>query len=168
MRLRPAPALAIVAVVLAGCGKPSSRPEAPATTDSAAAPEPAPAPFTDARIKAALAALPAAYRGADLDNGAAKFALCKSCHTAVQGGANMTGPNLWGVFGRKAGSAPGFAYSEGLKATGIVWDADKIDRWITNPRKIVPATKMTYIGMQDPKDRADVVAWLKVVTTPGP
>jgi cytochrome c len=118
-----------------------------------------------ARRKALLAALPAAYQTADLDNGQAKFALCQSCHTVAQGGTAMTGPNLWGVFGRKAGSAPGFTYSDGLKASGIVWDAASLDKWITNPRGDVAGTKMTYLGMESAKDRADTIAYLKTVTT---
>lgn len=153
------------ACLLAACGKPA------ASSDQAAAPAepataPAPAPVTDTAKKAALATLPAAYQSADLDNGQAKFALCKSCHTLVKGGAEMTGPNLWGVFGRKAGATPGYSYSDGLKASGITWDAAKIDQWIANPKAIVANTKMTYIGMQDPKDRTDVIAYLKVATTP--
>ncbi|HEV2362675.1 MAG TPA: cytochrome c family protein [Caulobacteraceae bacterium] len=135
---------------------------------SAAAPPPAPAPLTDAQKKAALASLPAAYQHADLDNGEAQLAVCKSCHTFAQGAGNMTGPNLWGVFGRKAGTEPGFAYSDGLKNSGIVWTADTIDKWIANPRAVAPATKMTYIGMPDPKNRTDLVAYLKVITSPPP
>ena len=138
----------------------------PQPAPAADRPPPRPPPVTDAAKKAALAALPAAYQSADLDNGQAKFALCKSCHTLVKGGAEMTGPNLWGVFGRKAGATPGYSYSDGLKASGITWDAAKIDQWIANPKAIVPNTKMTYIGMQDPKDRTDVIAYLKVATTP--
>jgi cytochrome c len=155
------------AALLSACGKPASsgsdQPSAPAEPASAPA---ASAPLTDAQKKAALADLPAAYQTADLDNGQAKFALCKSCHTAIEGGGDMTGPNLYGVFGRKAGSKTGFSYSDALKASGITWDADKINTWITNPKALVPGTKMTYIGMEDPKDRTDLVAYLKTITTP--
>jgi len=77
----------------------------------------------------------------------------------------MVGPNLFGVFGRAAGSKPGFTYSDGLKGAHITWDAAKIDQWIANPRAMIPGTKMTYLGMENPKDRIDVVAWLKVTTT---
>ena len=123
------------------------------------------APPTDAAKKAILATLPAAYQAADLENGQAKFALCKSCHTATPGGESAVGPNLYGVFGRKAGSLPGFTYSDGVKALGFAWDADKIAQWISNPRAMVPGTKMTYAGMENPRDRSDVVAYLKVLTT---
>jgi cytochrome c len=149
------------ASLLVACSKPAS------TTQSPAAPEattPAPAP-TDAAQKAILATLPAAYRNADLDNGQAKFALCKACHTFGQGEEAAVGPNLWGVFGRKAGSVPGFAYSDSMKKLGVTWDADKINTWIAKPSAMVPGTRMTYAGMESAKDRADVVAYLKVVTT---
>ena len=137
-------------------------------TGSEASSAPAAAPPTDAAKKAILATLPAAYQTADLENGQAKFALCKSCHTATAGGESAVGPNLYGVFGRKAGSLPGFAYSDGVKALDWAWDADRIEKWITNPRAIVPGTKMTFAGMENPKDRIDVVAYLKVLTTPPP
>lgn len=150
--------------LLAACGKPAGQAAPPAAPSAEAVPS-APATATDAQKTAALATLPAAYRTADLDNGQAKFALCKSCHTVIAGGADMVGPNLYGVFGRKAGTKPGFAYSDGLKASGIVWDAVKIDQWIANPRALVPTTKMTYLGMANPKDRIDLIAYLKMAST---
>ncbi|MBS0409860.1 MAG: cytochrome c family protein [Proteobacteria bacterium] len=156
------------ALLLAACGKPapaaSGSDQPPTPAEPASAPAAAPA-LTDAQKKAALAELPAAYQSADLDNGQAKFALCKSCHTAIQGGGDMTGPNLFGVFGRKAGTKEGFAYSDAMKASGITWDADKINAWITKPSALVPGTKMTYIGMSDAKDRVDLIAYLKTITT---
>jgi cytochrome c len=162
-------AVALFALVSA-CGKPSSPAEPPpgAVSPEASSTPPAPSALTDAQKKALLAGLPAAYQIADLDNGQAKFAICKTCHTPNQGGGNMTGPNLWGVFGRKSGTSPGFAYSDGMKSLGVVWDADKINQWISNPRAMVPGTKMTYIGLENPKDRIDVVAYLKTVTSPPP
>lgn len=134
------------------------------TAADGAAPPPAPAP-TDAQKKALLATLPAAYQGADLDNGQARFAACKSCHTVAQGGDTMVGPNLWGVFGRTAGGLKGYHYSDGMKALGGVWTAERINSWITSPKAMVPGTKMTYVGMENPKDRIDVIAYLKTVTT---
>ena len=157
----------LAASLLAACGKGGGAAQNASTGPVSAAPAlPAPAGPTDAQKKAALASLPAAYQSADLDNGQAKFALCKSCHTAVQGGAMMTGPNLFNVFGRRAGTEPGFAYSDALKVSKITWNAASIDKWITNPRADVPGTKMTYLGMENPKDRIDLIAYLKVVTTP--
>ena len=73
----------------------------------------------------------------------------------------MVGPNLWGVFGRKAGSVASFNYSDGMKAAGFTWDAAQIDKWIENPPALITGTKMTYAGMKDAKDRIDVIAYLK-------
>lgn len=148
------------AATLAGCNKQASPqpsgPNAPSTTPSAA--------LTPDQMKAAQAALPAPYNTADLSNGESKFALCQTCHTLVEGGPNMTGPNLHGVFGRKAASTPGFNYSDVLKATGWTWDAAHVDTWITDPKVAAPGTKMTFAGFKDPKDRTDVIAYLMVQT----
>jgi len=151
-----------LALALAGCGP--SGGSASNTTAAAAPPAPAPT-LTDAQKKALIAQLPAAYQPADLSNGEAKFALCRSCHTTTPGGDDMTGPNLWGIFGRKAGSKASFTYSDDLKNAGWTWDADRLDKWITNPRAVLPGTKMTFIGLPDANDRRDVVAFLKVQTS---
>jgi cytochrome c len=161
-------ALIVGVGLLSACGKPASQPSQQTAGATSEPVPPAPPPVTDAQKKAMLESLPAAYQSADLDNGQAKFALCKSCHTVVQDGGNMVGPNLYGVFGRKAGTSSGFAYSDGLKTSAIVWDAASLDKWITNPRALVPGTKMTYIGMSDPKDRTDVIAYLKIATSTPP
>lgn len=154
------------ALLLVACQRKVTNADDTGAPDQTAAPPPAAGPITDAAKKAALASLPAAYQGADLDNGQAMFAVCKSCHTVAQGGGAMIGPGLWGVFGRKAASQAGFSYSDGLKASKIVWDAASLDRWIANPRAVASDTKMTYAGMQQAKDRIDVVAYLKVATSP--
>ena len=148
--------------LFAACGKSQTASTSPSTE---VAPPAAPAEPTADQAKAIIAALPAPYSAADLDNGKHKFAQCRSCHTTAQGGPAITGPNLWGVFGRKAGSVEGFAYSDGLKATGWVWDAEHLDKWITDPRAAVAGTKMTFFGIKDPKDRVDVIAYLKSETT---
>jgi cytochrome c len=147
---------------LSACNKPANAP--PAETTTASTPTAAPAPMTDAEKKAALAALPAPYNTADLDNGESKFALCSACHTLQQGGPNMTGPNLYGVFGRKAATLAGFTYSDALKAAGWTWDAAHVDAWITDPKVAAPGTKMTFAGMKDPKDRTDVIAYVMIRT----
>lgn len=164
--MRTSVTMIVALALLAAC----SKPQPPAETGNVVAPvaEAPPPSLTATQKKALLAELPPAYQGADLDNGQAKFALCKTCHTTAKGGENMTGPNLWGIFGRKAGTAPGFSYSDGLKGLGITWNAEAIDHWIENPRAVVPGTKMTYIGMANAKDRIDVIAYLKTITSPPP
>jgi cytochrome c len=153
---------------LAACGGPSNTSNAGTSASAPTTPPAAPVALTDAQKKALVAELPAAYQAADLSNGKAKFALCRSCHTTAQGGDDMTGPNLYGVFGRKAGTKPGFTYSDDMKNAGWTWDADRLDKWITNPKAMLAGTKMTFIGMPDATDRRDVIAFLKVQTSPPP
>ena len=155
---------------LAACGPSSTTaPGAPQPSSSAAAPEapasPTPSGPTPEQIAAALATLPAPYNTGDVDNGHAKFALCMACHTAVAGAPNMTGPNLHGLFGRTAGTAPGYSYSDAMKNAGWIWDAPHLDTWLSGPAKTLPGTKMTFAGLPNPKDRVDVIAYLKVATS---
>jgi cytochrome c len=158
-------ALAAGAMLLSGCGKKQETAEQPANPSESASAPAAPAGPTPEQVKAMVAALPAPYNTGDVTNGQTKFAQCRACHTPEQGGANMTGPNLWGIFGRKAGSVADFNYSDGLKKSGITWDAAQIDKWITDPRAVVPDTRMSFLGLKDPKDRIDVVAYLKTATS---
>jgi cytochrome c len=146
----------LAAAALTACGPSSSS----SSSTGAAAPA-APAP-TDAEKAAVLASLPPPYHTADLENGEAKFALCRSCHTITPGGANMTGPNLYGVFGRKPAQAPDFAYSSALKSASFIWDLPDLDKWLSDPRGFMPGTKMTFPGFKDAKDRIDVIAYLAV------
>lgn len=160
------------AALLTACGKAAEAPAA--TQDTAATPASTPAataPKEDddqgeaaEHARKALAALPAPYNTADLDNGQREFALCRSCHTITEGGPNMTGPNLYGLFGRTAGTAPKFNYSQPVKTAGFAWDADHLDKWLTDPRAFLPGNRMTFVGVKDPKDRADVIAYLMVET----
>ena len=155
-------AAAACAAALAGCNKqPGPSQPSAASSEQPAAPAPA---MSAEELKKAQAALPAPYNTADLDNGQSKFALCQTCHTLVKDGPNMTGPNLYGIFGRKAASLDKFKYSDALKATGWTWDAAKIDTWITDPKAALPGAKMTFAGLKDPKDRTDVIAWLMLNT----
>ena len=89
------------------------------------------------------------------------FAQCSVCHAVTKGAPAGLGPNLVGVYGRKAGSAPGYGYSPALKASKLVWTQVELDRWLTSPMKLVPGTKMAYMGQADAKKRAELVAYLK-------
>ncbi len=159
--IRPLALLALAGFV-AGCGDTATPTEAGAPA-SASASASAPASPTVDRT-AALTALPAPYDEADLDNGRRVFARCRSCHTLPEGGSNMTGPNLYGVFGRRAGAQPGYRYSDALKAAGFTWDGEHLDQWLESPRTYLVGTKMSFAGIPDPTDRRDVIAYIKVET----
>jgi cytochrome c len=123
------------------------------------------------RAAAALAILAAAgMAGAATDDGALRrgeqvYARCAACH-AVE--SNRTGPQHCGLFGRRAGTAPGFtAYSQALRDSKIVWDARSLDVFLQDPMKAVPGTTMGYAGVKDPKERSDLIAWLRESTRAG-
>ncbi len=91
---------------------------------------------------------------------------CRECH-AFDKGDNRLGPTLFGVIGRKAGTVPGFSYSDSLKSSGITWDEKTLDKWITNPNAVVPGNNMGAIfsGLADAGERAKIIAFLKQDTT---
>ena len=98
----------------------------------------------------------------DAAGGEIKFnTFCRQCHSFVKGD-NRLGPSLYGVVGRKAGTAPGYlAYSSSMKSAGWVWTPEMIDMWITNPYKILPNTNMRpFPGVPDPKTRQQIIAFL--------
>jgi cytochrome c len=87
---------------------------------------------------------------------------CGICH-AVVAGQNRIGPTLFGVVGRPAGSVPGFNYTADHKKLGITWDAANLDKYLTNPRAMVPDTSMVYAGLKNDAQRADLVAYLETL-----
>jgi cytochrome c len=162
--------LAVAAGLLAGCGRnqETAGSETTSTTASGAAPttetaQPAAPP--SAEVQKLLADLPAPYNTGDVEHGHVVFARCQVCHTTAEGGPDMIGPNLWGVFGRKVASKPGYAYSDALKSKTWTWDASHLNAWLENPRAVAPGTKMSFVGLSDPKDRTDVIAYLKTATS---
>jgi cytochrome c len=149
--------LAIGILALSGCG--------PSGSDAAQGPPPGPPP--SAAAKALLAQLPAPYDTADLENGRLHFNLCRACHTIIQGAPNMTGPNLYGVFGRRVASVPDYDYSAALKSKDWTWDANHLNGWLRDPQAYVPGTKMGFYGLHNDKDRIDTIAYLKVASSGG-
>jgi cytochrome c len=101
---------------------------------------------------------------ADVAAGEATFAKCKSCHSIEQGGPNGTGPDLWGVVGRKPGTHGGFAYSPAMTDFGAkqpVWDYEHLSEFIKGPQKYIAGTKMTFVGLKKPEDRINLIAYLR-------
>ena len=87
---------------------------------------------------------------------------CGICH-AVAAGQNRIGPTLFGVVGRRAGSVPGFNYTADHKKLDITWDAAILDKYLTNPRAMVPDTSMVYAGLKNDAERADLIAYLETL-----
>lgn len=114
-----------------------------------------------ATVPAARAQLPFDVPKPAAPNAASLFAgQCGTCHSVEHGVAPRQGPNLAGVFLRKAGTSPGFHYSPGLTAAAFVWDDAHLDAWLTNPQKLIPGALMLY-RQADPAIRATIIAWLK-------
>ncbi|MEG3164605.1 cytochrome c family protein [Sphingomonas sp. PB2P19] len=98
---------------------------------------------------------------ADPAKGAEVFKKCAACHSVNQGGANGIGPNLYATLGEGiAQGKAGYPFSDALKAVGGNWDFDKMNAWLTSPRKFAPGTKMTFAGLGNAQDRANVIAYL--------
>ena len=101
---------------------------------------------------------------ADVAAGQATFAKCQSCHTDSNGGPNGTGPNLWGLLGRKPGSHAGFAYSPAMTEFGgkqPVWDYEHVYEFVKAPQKYISGTKMTFFGLKKQEDRINLIAYLR-------
>lgn len=109
----------------------------------------------------ALTSLAAAPRAHAQDAGEAIFKrYCQVCHT-VEAGKNKIGPSLAGIVGRKAGSVPGYAYSDANKNSGVTWDEATLDTYLTDPRKFIPGTKMLFVGIKNADERKALIAYLK-------
>jgi cytochrome c len=97
---------------------------------------------------------------ADPAKGEQVFKKCAACHNADKGGPNALGPNLWGIPGEPVGKGHGFPFSEALASKGGSWDWNTLSTWLANPKKFAPGTKMTFAGLSNPEDRANVIAFL--------
>lgn len=97
----------------------------------------------------------------DTARGQTVFKKCTQCHSPVEG-KNGTGPSLYGIIGRPAGSIPNFRYSEANRTSGITWTEQEMFVYLENPKKRIPKTIMAFAGLPKAQDRADVIAFLKV------
>ena len=89
------------------------------------------------------------------------FGVCAACHSTD--GSNRVGPSLKGVYGRKAGSLAGFAYSRAMRNSGGAWDENLLDAFLAEPQKAIPGNTMPFGGISDPKQRAEIVDYLKAL-----
>lgn len=117
--------------------------------------------FISTLFSAAVGAAP--VKG-DVVRGEQVYTRCFACHALER---DRTGPRHCGLFGRKAGSVPGFEYSQAMKKSGIVWNEKTLARFLTDPAKTVPGTSMGYAGVKDAQERNDLIAYLKKASQPG-
>ncbi len=97
----------------------------------------------------------------DAGKGAQIYQRCLACHSLEH---NRSGPRHCGLFGRPAAALPDFTYSQALTSAGLTWDAATLDRFLENPLKAVPGTRMAYAGVKNAQERADLIAYLKQTT----
>ena len=154
--LRPAILLAATTLfLLGGCAEDSSTP-----ASQAAGSEPAAA----AAGAAAGESLEALLAQADVKRGQTLFLQCRACHSLEAGEPHKVGPNLHGMFGSKAGVAPGFDYSPALQEADVVWTPEALDEWLERPSEYLPGNRMVFIGVKKPADRANLIAYLQQAT----
>ena len=135
-----------------GAGKAEA--EAPADGAASGAAETPAAAEAEVSLAAALAV-------ANAENGGKIFKKCGACHSVVAADGNKIGPNLRGVVGRKVAAASGFSYSPGMTGHGGVWSAERLNKYLTNPKVEVPGNKMAFAGLKKINERADVILFLQ-------
>ncbi len=113
-----------------------------------------------AALGLSLVLMAAARADGDAARGEARFQDCAACHK-LEAGSNNVGPNLHGLFERKAGALADFRYSPAMKRSGIYWTPETLDKFIADPQAMVPANRMPYAGLANPGDRADLIAYLQ-------
>jgi cytochrome c len=99
-----------------------------------------------------------AFAAGDAGRGAQVYNRCVACHALA---SDRVGPRHCGLVGRRAASVPGFLYSDAMRTSRLTWDEKTLDLFLAKPMAVVPGTTMTYDGVPDPKDRADLIAYLK-------
>ena len=105
------------------------------------------------------------FSTANKKNGSRQAQICKACHSFDEGGANMIGPALYGVFGRSVGEQTGFEYSPVMRNADFVWTPRALNAWLAQPGQFLPGNRMTIAGVNRQRDRDDLIAYLLAATT---
>ncbi len=105
---------------------------------------------------------------ADVAKGEKLSKACAACHSFNRGEAAKVGPNLWNTLGHKKGGHAGFAYSEGMATKGGTWTYLDLNKFLWKPKAFITGTKMSYIGLKKPEDRAAIIAWLRTLEDSAP
>lgn len=115
-----------------------------------------------ALFSAALPSLvwPSLASAQDVEAGQKSFNKCRTCHQIGEGAKSVVGPQLNGLFSRKAGEVPGYAYSEANKASGITWTPESFAKYIKDPKGVIPKTKMVFVGIKNETEIANLTAFL--------
>jgi len=127
--------------------------------DSTSAPIAAPKAETAPIIQAASTVTP-------MERGAKLYKRCKACHTLDEGGKHKVGPNLWNIYGAKAGSKDGFNYSKVMAASEVIWEGETLDAYIKKPSEFMKGNRMSFVGLKKAEDREALLLYMKAQTTP--
>lgn len=142
--------LILPAILLASCGN---------SGESTSSPAPAPQTQTAPVVQTAAQLTP-------MERGAKLYKRCKACHTLEEGGKHKVGPNLWDIYGQKAGSKDGFKYSKVMAASEIVWNDETMDGYIQKPSEFMKGNRMSFVGIKKQEDRDALQIYMKAETTP--
>ena len=118
-------------------------------------------------VTTALAFAGSSAHAQDADKGQQVFKKCRVCHMVGEKAKNRVGPPLNHIIGRNAASVEKFKYSSAMKAAataGLIWTEEALDRYLTNPRKMIPRTRMAFPGIPKPEDRTNLIAYLKAAS----
>ena len=140
-------------IFLAACGAGGE-----STSSSTPAPKATPQAQTAPIVKTASALTP-------MERGAKLYKRCRACHTLEEGGKHKVGPNLWNIYGAKAGAKEGFNYSNVMAASEIIWDDATLDAYIKKPSEFMKGNRMSFVGIKKAEDREALLLYMKAKTT---